>query len=223
MVQFKKHTSGVYVIETEQELENDSACTVTTRHGKEVDCLIWKLVSSKNGKNYYSYTRKDGFCRKEKHLNNAEKYLSAAEKSIDKAGHFYEKSNEHSAFLSLGEPIKVGHHSEKRHRAIIDKAWRNVGKSVEYSKKSQEQNERSKGALRAAQNNIFIDTPDCLERLNEKMSLLEEQRQKVKEFNKEANKTGQNPLGSHVLTNLGAKIRETKKKLSIAEKLWERD
>ena len=41
-------------------------------------------------------------------------------------------------FLSLGEPIKVGHHSEKRHRKAIDDAWNNMGKSVEFSDKAAE-------------------------------------------------------------------------------------
>jgi hypothetical protein len=32
-------------------------------------------------------------------------------------------SREEREFLSLGEPVKVGHHSERRHRKLIDKAW----------------------------------------------------------------------------------------------------
>ena len=30
-----------------------------------------------------------------------------------------------------GEPIKIGHHSERRHRGAIDKAWKTLGQAVE--------------------------------------------------------------------------------------------
>ncbi|OUS97387.1 DUF3560 domain-containing protein [Rhodococcus sp. NCIMB 12038] len=40
---------------------------------------------------------------------------------------------ERAAYAALpegGEPIKIGHHSERRHRAAIDKAWNTLGKAV---------------------------------------------------------------------------------------------
>ena len=41
---------------------------------------------------------------------------------------------ERAAYRALpegGEPIKIGHHSEQRHRNAIDKAWNKLGKAVE--------------------------------------------------------------------------------------------
>lgn len=55
-----------------------------------------------------------------------------------KSNEYYEKSNKDRDFLSLGEPIKVGHHSERGHRKMIDDAWNNMGKSVEFSDKAVE-------------------------------------------------------------------------------------
>lgn len=36
----------------------------------------------------------------------------------------------HAALPEGGEPIKVGHHSERRHRNALDKAWNTLGKAV---------------------------------------------------------------------------------------------
>lgn len=55
-----------------------------------------------------------------------------------KSNEYFQKSNKHRDFLSLGEPIKVGHHSERGHRKMIDDAWNNMGKSVELSDKAAE-------------------------------------------------------------------------------------
>lgn len=45
-----------------------------------------------------------------------------------------------------GEPIKVGHHSEGRHRRSIDKAWNAMGKAVEAEKTAQEAHRRAEAA-----------------------------------------------------------------------------
>lgn len=47
-----------------------------------------------------------------------------------------------------GEPIKIGHHSEARHRKSIDRAWTALGKSVE-AHKAVEEAERRAEACRA--------------------------------------------------------------------------
>ena len=51
-----------------------------------------------------------------------------------KSNQYYEASNEGREFLSLGEPIKVGHHSEKRHRALIERNNNRMDKSMEHLK-----------------------------------------------------------------------------------------
>lgn len=57
--------------------------------------------------------------------------------NADKKGSDYkEKSNEGADFLALAEPIKVGHHSEKRHRALIERNWNRMSNAVEEFKKA---------------------------------------------------------------------------------------
>lgn len=50
-----------------------------------------------------------------------------------------------------GEPIKIGHHSERRHRNAIDKAWNKLGKSVEADQAATEAARRADVASRAHQ------------------------------------------------------------------------
>lgn len=45
-------------------------------------------------------------------------------------------------FLKLGEPIKIWHHSEKRHRKLINKVDRDIGQRVEAYKKAENANNK---------------------------------------------------------------------------------
>ena len=57
----------------------------------------------------------------------AERRHEWASSAVQKSNEYFQKSNKHRDFLSLGEPIKVGHHSERGHRKMIDDAWNNMG------------------------------------------------------------------------------------------------
>lgn len=61
-------------------------------------------------------------------------YAANAEKRGDA---YYERSQEGKDFLSLAEPIKIGHHSEKRHRALIERTQNAFRKFVEENKKAE--------------------------------------------------------------------------------------
>ena len=61
---------------------------------------------------------------------------NSAANHAKKSNDYYNASNEGKEFLSIGEPIKIGHHSEKRHRALIERNWNRMGKSVEFEKKA---------------------------------------------------------------------------------------
>ena len=136
---FKKYTAGVYCIQSENhDLRHGDNVTITTKYGKEVDCVIWKKLFTKGEYTYYSYVREDGFCSKERLLKKAENRKEWAGNALNKSHEYYEKSNKDRDFLVLGEPIKVGHHSERRHRKAIDDAWNNMGKCVEFNEKAAE-------------------------------------------------------------------------------------
>lgn len=214
---FRKYAKSAWCLETDQSYEHGDKVIVTTKYGKEVSISIWKFLFEKNGTKYYSYIRDDGMCGKQKHLRNAERYEKRADRKKVESDSYYEKSNKDQDFLSLGEPIKVGHHSEKRHRRIIEQANRNMSKCVEASKDAENLKERAENAKFAADDKIYLDTPECLEQLRLKLGELEARRDSIKAHNK----ASKDKTPRFVLSNLGAKIRATKKNLSIAENLWD--
>ncbi len=62
----------------------------------------------------------------------------------------------HQALPPFGEPIKVGHHSERRHRKAIDNAWNALGKSVEADRAAREADRRTDSAADTTRNRFDV-------------------------------------------------------------------
>jgi hypothetical protein len=128
MNNFKKFAPTVFIAECDEQFSKGEIIQVSTKYGKEVDCKVYNLIKAgSNGKFYYSIERVEEKNYAEK---KAEKYENMAFKKVQESDKWYEKSQEAKDFLALAEPIKIGHHSEKRHRALIDRNWKRMGKSV---------------------------------------------------------------------------------------------
>lgn len=213
--QFKKYTSGYYCLQhPDTGLQHGDQVTVTTRYGKEVECTIWKkLGNSKAGEGaYYSHVRNDGFNRKEWMKRKAERATNAAERQNNLSDEYFAKSQKDRDFLTLGEPIKVGHHSEKRHRKIINQAQENTGKMVAASKKAERYTDKAEELESRINCEINIDTPESLELLKQRVADLTEKRDALKASKK---------YETWQLSNLGANIRRYKERLETAKKLWD--
>jgi len=89
--------------------------------------------------------------QQEKAENRAERFEKYAENAEKRSQQYYEASNEGKDFLSLGEPIKIGHHSEKRHRALIERNHNRMGKSIEEDKKASYYKDRAETAKYTAE------------------------------------------------------------------------
>lgn len=212
MTQFKKYSAGVYCLHTDKtDLKHGDVVEVTTRRGKAVPVVIWKHLFTRNDDVYYSYIREDGFDRKAWQARKAERLESAAARQHRLSDEHYEKSNKDRDFLSLGEPIKIGHHSEKRHRKAIENAWEQMGKSVECDRKAKEYAERSETIKDRLAYEINLDTPESLDLLEQRIVDLETQREEIKA----------RPHKSWELSNLGANIRRYKKRYETAKRLWD--
>jgi hypothetical protein len=97
----------VYLAECEGTHEKGDIITVTTRHGKENECIVYNLIGEKNGKYFYSIIRADGFNSQERAKRKSdklEKYAINAEKRSEDRR---KRSEESRNFLVLGEPIKI--------------------------------------------------------------------------------------------------------------------
>lgn len=109
---YHKFAPNVFVAKCDAIHEGETI-TLETEYGKEVDHVVFNLVGARDGFYFYSIVRADGFDHKawcERRAERLTGYASTASKASTQA---YEASRKKdSAFLSLGEPIKVGHHSE---------------------------------------------------------------------------------------------------------------
>ncbi len=134
---YSKYAPNVFLAKCTEQHEKGVTIPVETKYGKENESVVFNLIYERDGFYYYSIVRADGFNYQQWAQNRADRRRNWAASAENKSDEYYNKSNKDSAFLSLGEPIKVGHHSEKRHRKIIDEQWNNMGKSVEFSNKAE--------------------------------------------------------------------------------------
>lgn len=110
---------------------------MTTKYGQTHDCIVLtQFIKKTVFLLFNSKSRRLQCTRKSK--AKAERYEKWANLH-SKSNEYFEASQEGRDFLSLAEPIKVGHHSEKRHRALIERNWSRMGKSVEFSEKAESQ------------------------------------------------------------------------------------
>lgn len=209
---YSKFVPNVFLAKCEEKYEKGETIQVETKYGKENDCIIFNLIAEKNGFYYYSIVRADGFNQQEYANRKAEKLQNAAFNAEKKSDKYYQESNEGADFLRLGEPIKIGHHSEKRHRALIERNFNRMSKSVEFSKKAEEYESRI-AYWAAKANTINLSMPESLE---------------FYEFEFEKAKTKHEGLKngtierrhSYSLTYAKKEVNEIESKLKLAQILW---
>lgn len=78
-------------------------------------------------------------------------YAKADRKAADAVAADEAHERAHKALPPFGEPIKVGHHSERRHRKSLDRAWNALGKSVEANRDADEAARRAESAATTTQ------------------------------------------------------------------------
>lgn len=177
---YKKYCPNVFVMESEDDYSRGDVAEVETKYGKINEVIIFNKLFERDGKKYYSQVRADGFNIQGRAKAKAEKYTGWSESASVKSDQAYKDSNKHSEFLSLGEPIKVGHHSEKRHRKMIDDANRNMGKCVELSGKSKDHAMKA-SYWESRANDINLSMPESIDYYEHKLEKSKEKHQDLKE------------------------------------------
>ena len=209
---YSKFCPHVFLAKCEEQHEEGSEIVLTTRYGKENLSIVHNLIYEKDGFFFYSITRSDGFDTKEWAQRKANRYADRALSAKSKSNEHRQKANKDMDFLRLGEPIKVGHHSEKRHRKIIQQAQDQMFKFVEFYQKAEELESRI-GYWAKRANEINLSMPDSLEYYEIKLH-------QATEYHK-AMKKGDIPRShSFSLTYAKKDVNEAKKKYDIAQKLW---
>lgn len=209
---YSKYAPNVFLAKCTEQHERGSIIPVTTQYSKENDSIVFNLIYQKDGFYYYSIIRADGFDAQERAKNKAEKYNNWSSSAENKSDEFYNRSNKDRDFLSLGEPIKIGHHSEKRHRAAIEQANNNMRKCVELSEKAEKHESKAEYWERKA-NDINLSMPESIDFYTYKL-------EKAKEYH-ESVKSGKYPKDhSFTLTYAKKEVNELEKKVQLATKLW---
>src|SRR3989338_1172141 len=153
----------------------------------------------------------------EKQLARIERYQELAQKAKQQSQSAYDNSNRLSKMIPFGQPILVGHHSERMHRRHIEKIHNAMNKSVELQEKAEYYERKVEGILN--NNVISSDDPEAVTKLKEKLDSLVTQREKYKEHNKVARKVGKEQLPAYVLQNLSGNIKSVKDRLQHLDNL----
>lgn len=209
---YSKYTANVFLAKCSERKNKGEQTILTTKYGKENEVIIHNLIFEKDGFYYYSFVRADGFNSQERAKKKAEKFKGWADSAERKSNEYYQASKEGADFLVLAEPIKVGHHSEKRHRALIERNWARMGKSVEYREKAEIHENRAEYWASMA-NKIDLSMPESVEYYEYK---LEEAKEKHLFYKNNPDKREH----SFSLTYAKKEVNETQKKLDLAKKLW---
>lgn len=136
-----------------------------------------------------------------------ERYEALAAKNAEQSSTLYKSGMDALSQIPFGQPILVGHHSERSDRAYRGRACGKIDKSFELSEKANYYEQRAASVGKAG---ISSDDPDAVIKLEEKLAKLEGQREQYKEFNKTARKNKTDQLPKYVLQNLAGNIRNVK-------------
>lgn len=210
---YSKYTANVFVAKCDTKHTKGEVIKVTTKYGKENECTVFNLVhTDKDGCFYYSIVRTDGFNMQEFAKQKAERYNNWKLSAEKKSDAYYQASKEGAGFLALGEPIKVGHHSEKRHRALIERNWNRMGKSIEEDKKAQQHESKAEYWERKA-NDINLSMPESVEFYEYKLEQAKQTHQGLKDGTIKREH-------SFSLTYAKKSVNDAEKNLETAVKLW---
>lgn len=181
-----------------------------------------------------------------KRARRYERLIAAAEKAEQESTSTLNQARTMADVIPFGQPILIGHHSEKRDRNYRERIHNKHRKGYELAKKAEEY--RSRAASAASNDAIYSDDPQAVEKLGDKLeSLLELQatykainaahakflknpasldKSSLTEAQKNLVRTWQpaysfekHPIQPYRLSNLSATIRTAKKRAEQVEKM----
>ena len=117
----------------------------------------------------------------EKQEDKRERFEARADKAQAASSAAYQASSRIVNGIPMGQPILVGHHSEKRHRRDLARSDNAMRKSIDESDKAAHYRGR---AASVGSGGVSSDDPDAVDKLRERVADLEQQRDLAKKVNK---------------------------------------
>ena len=143
----------------------------------------------------------------ERRNRRIERYKELSRRAEERSNQYMNSSaNKTLEKIPLGQPILSDHYSANSHRRLIEKAQANIRKSIKEDEKSKFYSDRAKSAENSKV--IYSDDPEAIPKLKDKLQRLENQKASIKAREHE----------KWELDNIGATIRETKKRIERLEK-----
>ena len=102
----------------------------------------------------------------EKQQRKLERFQELSQKHTQEA-EALDKINRHIGKILNGQPILIGHHSEKRHRREIERMHNRIHKSIEHNKTAEYYDNKIKNIENPR--SISSDDPEAVKRLKEKL------------------------------------------------------
>lgn len=178
----------------------------------------------------------------DRHTRRIERLRERAEKKAAAASASFEATRKLADSIPLGQPILVGHSSERHARKDCERIQRGMERGCEAQKEAAELERRADAAERNT--SISSDDPDALDALRAKLSKMETLRADMVRINRQYRKGGvatvtglssdqlnkiaaamadkgmgqrRAPFEAYQLTNLGGRIRATKERIALLE------
>lgn len=125
---------------------------------------------------------------RERREAKAERLREWSGKREVKAKEAFDRSSQIASGIPMGQPILVGHHSERRHRRDVARIESGMVKGIEHTRKAEDFDRRAKGIDHQLEVSIYSDDSDAIEKLEERIADLEAERDRVKRYNATARK-----------------------------------
>lgn len=176
----------------------------------------------------------------ERKQNRIDRFEDLADKNASEAQSLRSRADQISERFAFGQPILVGHHSEKRARRDQEKIHNSMRASFAAEDKSKYYADRAEAARKNKA--IFSDDPNAVEKLEDKIARLEKMQEMMKQANKLVRKNDREALldmgfselaveqlfkpdfcgrigfADYKITNNGANIRRLKQRLEQEQK-----
>jgi hypothetical protein len=120
---------------------------------------------------------------RERRERRAERLCEWAAKRAAKSEAAFDRAHDVAGQIPLGQPVLVGHHSERRHRRDLARIDAAMEAGVEHGRMADRMSQRAGNIEAALEASIYDDDPDAIERLRGRIAALEAERDRIKAYN----------------------------------------